>query len=61
MNSKVLDLESMNIIKCVECGSDSLRGKWNGPEEYIDLECHECGVTMTDKKTREGVFKSPAD
>jgi len=45
------------IITCTECGSDFLKGIWNGSEEYIDLECHNCGQKFTNNRTTAGVFE----
>jgi len=57
MGSKVMELESMEIIVCGECGSDHLKGIWNGDEEYIDLQCRNCGKVITSDQDKSGNFK----
>lgn len=35
------------ILSCEECGCQNVKVILNGPEEMIDLECHDCGVSFT--------------
>jgi len=57
MGSKVMELETMEIIVCGKCGSDHLKGIWRGDNAYIDLECHQCGRVMTGNKDKWGNFE----